>query len=155
MMRKFFLINVVALFCLLPACAAPGETGRAGSAGIAAGQGVQVQQISNFDFVFNTVAFVLMGVWGYYFLVFRPMTNKENAQKKFLASLKKGDEVITSGGLLGRIVSVADEFAHLEIAPNVRVKVQLQSLKPRNVQVSNVDTNGAKVSKVSQNSSNK
>jgi preprotein translocase subunit YajC len=59
-----------------------------------------------------------------YFLVFRPQNKKAQEQAKMLAALKRNDEVVTSGGMVGRIHEVGDKVITLEIAPNVRVRVE-------------------------------
>jgi preprotein translocase subunit YajC len=59
-----------------------------------------------------------------YFLVFRPQNQKAQEQKKLLSGLKRNDEVVTTGGIIGRIHEVGDKVLTLEIAPNVRVKVE-------------------------------
>jgi preprotein translocase subunit YajC len=45
-----------------------------------------------------------------------------------IGALAKGDEVLTNGGLLGRVEDIADQFVTLEIAPNVTVKLQKQAI---------------------------
>ncbi|HSP97680.1 MAG TPA: preprotein translocase subunit YajC [Candidatus Dormibacteraeota bacterium] len=59
----------------------------------------------------------------FYFLIIRPQQQKQNEHKAMLANLKKNDEVITSGGLYGRVIQLSDDVVTLEIAPNVRVRV--------------------------------
>jgi preprotein translocase subunit YajC len=59
----------------------------------------------------------------FYFLIIRPQQQKQNEHTKMLANLKKNDEVITSGGLYGRIQTISDDVVTVEIAPNVRVRV--------------------------------
>jgi preprotein translocase subunit YajC len=59
----------------------------------------------------------------FYFLIIRPQQQKQNQHTQMLANLKKNDEVITSGGLYGRIMALSDDVVTLEIAPNVRVRV--------------------------------
>jgi preprotein translocase subunit YajC len=59
-----------------------------------------------------------------YFTVFRPQQKKTKEQKKMVEALAKGDEIITTGGLLGRIVDLGDNFLLLEIGKGVQVKVQ-------------------------------
>ena len=60
----------------------------------------------------------------FYFLIIRPQTQKASEHTKMLAALKKNDEVVTTGGLIGRIIELGDKVMTLEIAPNVRVKVE-------------------------------
>jgi len=69
-----------------------------------------------------------------YFLLLRPQMKRAKEQKQMIASLQKGDEVITSGGTLGRVTKVSDNYINLEIANNVEVTVQksaVQTLLPK------------------------
>src|SRR5712664_1426096 len=59
-----------------------------------------------------------------YFLVFRPQNKKAQEQAKLLSSLKRNDEVVTTGGIIGRIAEVGDKVIILEVAPNVRLRVE-------------------------------
>ena len=58
-----------------------------------------------------------------YFFIMRPQQKKAKEHATLLSGLKAGDEVVTSGGLIGRIRSVADAFVTVEIAGNVTVKI--------------------------------
>ncbi len=60
----------------------------------------------------------------FYFLVIRPQQQRQRQHRDMLANLKKNDEVITSGGLFGRVMALTDDVVTLEIAPNVRVRVR-------------------------------
>jgi len=64
----------------------------------------------------------------FYFLLIRPQTKRVKEHKKMVDSLVKGDEVVTNGGLLGRIIELGDNFVLLEIANNLQVKVQRQAI---------------------------
>ncbi len=70
----------------------------------------------------------------FYFLLIRPQQKKQKEHQAMLGKLAVGDEVITAGGILGRIVEIGDQFLTLEIADNVRIKVQrfqVTSLVPK------------------------
>lgn len=69
---------------------------------------------------------VLFGV--FYFLLIRPQQKRVKEHQKMTDSLKKGDEVVTFGGVLGRVTEVGDAFIDLEVAPNLTVKVQKSSI---------------------------
>ena len=64
----------------------------------------------------------------FYFLLIRPQQQKAKEQRTMLANLKRNDEVITAGGLYGKIVALNDRVITLEIAPNVRVRVDRQQI---------------------------
>jgi preprotein translocase subunit YajC len=70
--------------------------------------------------------FIMMGLFVvvFYFLLIRPQQKKQKEHQAMLSKLAAGDEVVTAGGLLGRIIEVGDNFITLEIADNVRIKVQ-------------------------------
>jgi preprotein translocase subunit YajC len=59
----------------------------------------------------------------FYFLLIRPQQQKAKEHKTLLANLKRNDDVITSGGLYGKVMALTDKVVTLEIAPNVRVRV--------------------------------
>jgi preprotein translocase subunit YajC len=60
----------------------------------------------------------------FYFLLIRPQTKRAKEHKEMVGKLQSGDEVVTSGGLLGRITEVGDNFVALEVASGVVIKVQ-------------------------------
>jgi preprotein translocase subunit YajC len=64
-----------------------------------------------------------------YFLLLRPQMRRAKEQKQMIASLTKGDEVITGGGVLGRVTKVSDSYVSVEIAPNVEITVQKSSVQ--------------------------
>jgi preprotein translocase subunit YajC len=70
----------------------------------------------------------------FYFLLIRPQQKKAKEHQAMVTKLSAGDEVVTSGGILGKIVEVGDAFVTLEISPNVQIKVQkfqITSLMPK------------------------
>ncbi|MFT3904742.1 MAG: preprotein translocase subunit YajC [Steroidobacteraceae bacterium] len=74
---------------------------------------------SPFSLFFMVAVIVLM-----YFMLIRPQQKRMKEQQNMLGRLAVGDEVVTSGGLLGKIVEVSDAIVTLEIADGVQVKVQ-------------------------------
>ena len=80
--------------------------------------------------------FIMMAVFVviFYFLLIRPQQKKQKEHQAMLGKLSAGDEIVTAGGILGRIIEVGDNFITLEIADNVRIKVQrfqVTSLVPK------------------------
>ena len=76
--------------------------------------------------LFLVAMFVLM-----YFLLIRPQQKRDKDHKNLLKTLKKGDEVVTNGGVVGKVNSVDESFATLEIAEGVVVKVQKQGINQK------------------------
>lgn len=60
----------------------------------------------------------------FYFLLIRPQAKRAKEHRKMVEALAKGDEVVTNGGVLGRVTEVGETFATLEIAEGVEVKLQ-------------------------------
>jgi preprotein translocase subunit YajC len=60
----------------------------------------------------------------FYFLLIRPQMKRAKEHKNLVSGLSKGDEVVTNGGLLGKIVDLNDSFVTLELAQNVQIKLQ-------------------------------
>ena len=64
----------------------------------------------------------------FYFLLIRPQQKKAKEARAMLSALQKGDEVVTAGGLLGRISKLTDQYATIEVAPNTEITVQRQAV---------------------------
>ena len=60
----------------------------------------------------------------FYFLLIRPQAKRAKEHKAMVAALAVGDEVVTSGGILGKVTEAGDQFLTVEVAEGVRVKVQ-------------------------------
>ena len=73
-----------------------------------------------FQFALLMAAFIAL----FYFMLIRPQQRRAKEHQTLLSKLASGDEVVTSGGLLGRITDVGDTFVTLEVADGVRVKIQ-------------------------------
>jgi preprotein translocase subunit YajC len=58
-----------------------------------------------------------------YFMMIRPQAKRQKTHQEFLQKLQRGEEVLTSGGLLGRVEGLTDIYVTLEIATNVRIKI--------------------------------
>ena len=59
----------------------------------------------------------------FYFVILLPTKNRQKKVEAFLASLKEGDKVVTSGGIFGSIAKIREDAVQLQIAPNVRVDI--------------------------------
>jgi preprotein translocase subunit YajC len=64
----------------------------------------------------------------FYFLLIRPQQRKAKQHKQVLADLRKGDKVVSSGGLHGLITGMSDDVLTVEISPKVRVKISRGSI---------------------------
>lgn len=64
----------------------------------------------------------------FYFMLIRPQLKQAKQHKQLVAGLAKGDEIVTNGGLLGKIKEVGDNFVVVEIAKETEVKIQKQSV---------------------------
>jgi len=64
----------------------------------------------------------------FYFLLIRPQQKKAKEHREMLSTIKKGDKVISNGGLHGVVTGITDDVVTMEIAPKVRVKVSRGSI---------------------------
>jgi preprotein translocase subunit YajC len=62
------------------------------------------------------------------FLMIRPQMKRAKEHKELISRLAKGDEVITNGGIAGRVAEIGDSFITLEVADNVRIKLQRSAI---------------------------
>lgn len=60
----------------------------------------------------------------FYFLLIRPQQKRQKAHTALVSALSTGDEVVTAGGILGKVIAVSEHYATLMIADNVEIKVQ-------------------------------
>jgi preprotein translocase subunit YajC len=96
---------------------APGSSSPAGPFGALCGGGQ-----GNFPLM------LIMMVAVFYFILIRPQQKKQKEQDNWIKSLKKGDEVVTSGGVIGRISGLTDTTVTLEVQEKVRIKVLRSSV---------------------------
>jgi preprotein translocase subunit YajC len=64
-----------------------------------------------------------------YFLMIRPQMKRAKESKAMIEALQKGDEVVTAGGMVGRISKMGEQYLALEIAPNTEITVQKASVQ--------------------------
>ncbi len=58
----------------------------------------------------------------FWFLILRPQMRQQKEHKAKIAAMKKGDMVVTAGGLIGKVIKLDDHYVELELGPNVKVK---------------------------------
>jgi preprotein translocase subunit YajC len=72
--------------------------------------------------------FPVILIGAFYFMLIRPQTKRAKEHKKMVDGLKRGDEIVTGGGLLARITEVGGNFVQVEVADGVQIKVQKQAI---------------------------
>lgn len=73
--------------------------------------------------VFNFI-FILVLFGALYFFIMRPQMKRQKEHRAMVEALSKGDEVITNGGVFGKVIEVGESVATVEIASNVQIRVQ-------------------------------
>ncbi|MCL4538084.1 MAG: preprotein translocase subunit YajC [Bacteroidetes bacterium] len=76
----------------------------------------------------STVVMFALIIFIFYFMIIRPQSKRQKERAKMLEAMKKGDKVVTNGGLHGKIVGMEDKTVLLEIADNVKVKVEKSAI---------------------------
>ncbi|MDJ0699053.1 MAG: preprotein translocase subunit YajC [Woeseiaceae bacterium] len=64
----------------------------------------------------------------FYFLLIRPQQKKQKQHAELVSALQVGDEVLTAGGILGKVTGVSDHYAVIRISDNTEIKIQKQSV---------------------------
>lgn len=90
--------------------------GAVGGAAPSSGPGIM-------DFAFPIVLLVL-----FYFMLIRPQSKRAKEHRLMQESLAKGDEVVTDGGLMGKIITIGDNAITVQLADNLEVKVRRESI---------------------------
>ncbi|MCK4744203.1 MAG: preprotein translocase subunit YajC [Sulfuriflexus sp.] len=73
--------------------------------------------------------FIMVAIFAvFYFLLIRPQTKRAKEHRKMVSELSKGDEVITNGGVYGKLTKIADDHVEVEIADNTTVLLQRQAI---------------------------
>jgi preprotein translocase subunit YajC len=75
------------------------------------------------DSFMSLVPLVLIFVF-FYFLIIRPQGKRQKEHKQMVSALEKGDEILTNGGVVGKLTEVGEQFVTAEIASGVEVKIQ-------------------------------
>lgn len=73
----------------------------------------------------------------FYFFIIRPQSQRQKLQQEFLTTLKRGDEVLTSGGIFGTIEGLTEKFVTLEVAQGVRIRVLRSQISASTKEVKN------------------
>lgn len=74
---------------------------------------------TGFEWVF-LIGFLVI----FYLMIWRPQSKRAKEHKNLLSGLQKGDEVVTSGGVAGKVVKVSDDFVVIEVSDTVELKIQ-------------------------------
>ncbi len=77
----------------------------------------------------DQLMFIVPLILVFYFLILRPQQKRAKEHKALMEALQKGDEVVTVGGVLGKVTKVAEENVAIEIADNVVIQVQKASIQ--------------------------
>tara|TARA_B100000780_G_C21092145_1_gene440221 strand:- start:1366 stop:1647 length:282 start_codon:yes stop_codon:yes gene_type:complete len=65
----------------------------------------------------------------FYFMLIRPQMKQAKEHRSMLDALKTGDEIVTTTGILGKVVKLNNQFSTIEIASNVEIKIQKQTIQ--------------------------
>lgn len=89
----------------------------------------QAQQLSPMDGLLQTAPMIIFFIAIFYFIVIRPQQKEQQEHDKLLASLQKGDKVVTKSGMHGEIHEVGDGVVVLTIAEKTRVTMEKSAVK--------------------------
>lgn len=78
---------------------------------------------------FVSIMMLVVMFVAFYFLLIRPQAKRAKEHKAMIAALARGDEVVAAGGLLGRVTELSDQYATVEVAEGVQVKMQRHAIQ--------------------------
>jgi len=64
----------------------------------------------------------------FYFMIIRPQQKRAKEREKLLSNIEKGDKIVTSGGVHGTIIGLEEKTALIEVAPNVKIKIERSAI---------------------------
>jgi preprotein translocase subunit YajC len=121
MLRKLMLAAMVFTLPLLAGCQPPGS-GTSTGTGAAGGGG------GGTDILMSILPLILIFVV-FYFLLIRPQQRKQKAHREMLGNVKRGDNIVTTGGMIGTVIKVdRDDNLLVEVAPNIRIKIMRSAI---------------------------
>ena len=125
------MLNIVSLLLVAQAAGDPTST----AAGALAQTAAQTAQTTAAAVApradWSPMIWIVLMLAVFFFFIILPQSRRAKKQVAFLAGLQKGDAVVTQSGLFGKIVGLADKVVTLEIAPQVRVRVDRTSIAGR------------------------
>ena len=79
----------------------------------------------------STSSFIMLGVLFvlFYFVLIRPQVKKQKQHRAMVDGLAKGDEIVTNGGVLGRIADLGEHFLTIEVSDNLSIKIQKHAVQ--------------------------
>lgn len=90
--------------------------------------GIILQQQGGFEQLLSTIVPFLLIILVFYFLILRPQQKRQKERQKLLESVKKGDKVISTGGIHGVVEGVEDKSVLVKIDDNVKVKMEKSAI---------------------------
>jgi preprotein translocase subunit YajC len=84
--------------------------------------------------IYSTLIMFALIIGIFYFMIIRPQQKRQKEREALLGQMKKGDKVITAGGVHGKIISIEEKTLLVEIADNVKVKIERSSISVVNKQ---------------------
>ncbi len=87
------------------------------------------QSAGGFGSGFGSLVPLILIVLIMYFLIIRPQMQQAKIKKQMIENLRRGDQIITQGGVIGKITKIKDEELEVEISPNVKVRVVRSTVK--------------------------
>lgn len=78
--------------------------------------------------IWNSVFFLVAFIFLFYFMLIRPQSKKQKEHQNLVSGISTGDEVITSGGILGKVVKVSEQFIVIAVADNLDITIQRQAI---------------------------
>lgn len=87
-------------------------------------QAINEPQAGGLSMLFMPLVFLVI----FYFMLWRPQSKRAKEQREMISGIQKGDEVVTAGGILGKVTHLSDNYLSVDIAEGTIIKIQRQSV---------------------------
>jgi preprotein translocase subunit YajC len=84
--------------------------------------------------IYSTIIMFALIIAIFYFMIIRPQQKRQKEREKLLSAVKKGDKIVTAGGIHAKVIAVEDKTVLIEIADNIKVKLERNSVAVVNKQ---------------------
>ncbi len=84
--------------------------------------------------IYSTIIMFALIIAIFYFMIIRPQQKRTKEREQLLSTIKKGDKIVTAGGLHGKIIAVEEKTVLIELADNIKVKLERSSIAVVNKQ---------------------
>lgn len=90
-----------------------------------------MQTPTDWQHVAPLIAFMVVMIFMFWLTIIKPAKNRQKAHSSLVETIKEGEEIVTAGGIYGKVIKLREDSVDIEVAPNVRLKLDRRALRRR------------------------